>query len=101
MTTQLTENTTTLLTQNIPQSSAKASKFVSTLNDEISQMLDELNNVSLDSSDSPWFEKPEYDLGTYAEFDEDEDSTFVPSTNISKSKQHTKNLKNSSSPNTN
>ena len=75
MTTQITENTASVSTSTATeQPNANANKFVSNLNDEISQMLEELNSVSLDSSNNTsWFDRPEYELDSYStDYDEDE-----------------------------
>ena len=73
MTTQ-TENIATISTFTAAEKpNATANKFVSNLNDEISQMLEELNSVSLDSTDnSSLFDSPEYELDSYStDYDED------------------------------
>jgi hypothetical protein len=73
MTTQ-TDNTVSSATPNKQSSAAPASKFVADLNDEINQMLAELNNVNIDSSDdAQWFEQPEYELDGYStDYDDSE-----------------------------
>ena len=75
MTTQITEITASVSPSTATeQPNATANKFVSNLNDEITQMLEELNSVSLESSDNTsWFDRPEYELDSYStDYDEDE-----------------------------
>ena len=81
MTTQ-TDNIATVSTSTAAENpTATANKFVSNLNDEISQMLEELNSVSLDSADnSSWFDRPEYELDSYStDYDEDESESVKSS----------------------
>ncbi len=95
MTTQ-TENITTVSTSTAAEKpNATANKFVSNLNDEISQMLEELNSVSLDSADnSSWFDRPEYELDSYStDYDEDE------SESVKSSQKQSQGLKNNLSSN--
>jgi hypothetical protein len=95
MTTQ-TENIASVSTSTAAeQPNATANKFVSNLNDEISQMLEELNSVSLDSTDnSSWFDRPEYELNSYStDYDEDE------SESVKSSQKQSQGLKNNLSSN--
>ncbi len=90
MTTQTKKNkVATKTSKKRNPSTPAASKFVSDLNDEINQMLQELNSVNLDPLDNvQWFEKPENELDSYSTYFDDDspDSDQKPD-------QHMKNNK--------